>query len=58
MTTKGVGYTNDPTITISAVADHVGAGAQNGSCTMAGQPATITSAASIGTSAGTLAVVA
>ena len=58
VTTKGVGYTNDPTITISAVASHIGAGVQNGSCTMAGQPATITSAASIGTAAGTLAVVA
>ena len=58
VTTKGVGYTNDPSITISAVASHIGAGVQNGSCTMAGQPATITSAASIGTSAGTLAVVA
>jgi hypothetical protein len=58
VTTKGVGYTNDPTIAISAVASHIGVGAQNGSCTMAGQPATITSAASIGTAAGTLAVVA
>jgi len=58
VTTKGIGYTNVPTIAISAVASHIGAGVQNGSCTMAGQPATITSAASIGTAAGTLAVVA
>ena len=58
VTTKGIGYTNVPTIAISAVASHIGVGAQNGSCTMAGQPATITSAASIGTAAGTLTVVA
>ena len=58
VTTKGIGYTNNPSITISAVASHIGAGVQNGSCTMAGQPATITSSAAIGTGAGTLAVVA
>ena len=58
ITTAGVGYTEKPAITVSAVASHIGVGAQNATPVMLGAASTITSAAGIGTAAGTLTVVA
>ena len=59
LTTAGVGYKEGQLkVTVSAVASHIGAGAQDASATLVGRAATITSLAAIGTSAGTIAVVA
>ena len=58
ITTAGVGYTEKPAITVSAVASHIGVGAQNATPVMLGAASTITSSTAIGTAAGTLTVVA
>ena len=58
VTTAGAGYTMPPSITVSAVASHIGVGAQDAAATMLGRASTITSLVAIGTAAGTLTVAA